>query len=205
MKTFLSQLNWRFATKKFDPEKKVPEEDLKKIMEAVRMAPTSYGLQPFHVFVLSNEELREKLKAVSYGQPQVTDASHLFIFCARNDVDYRIDQMINLLSDGNEEAKKSLSGLENMMRGSIEGKSKEELMLWAARHTFIALGFGLAACAELEIDSCPMEGFDPDAVKNELGLEDNMYPFAYMAVGYRKEGPTSPKFRYPESDLFTIK
>jgi nitroreductase len=203
MKTFLSQLDWRFATKSFDKEKKVSTDDLNKILEAIRKAPTSFGLQTFHVEVISNESLREKMKEVSFGQPQVTDASHLLVFCGRNDVSDRITDMINKISGGDENIKASLAGYEGMMRGSIEGKSEEQLMNWASRQAYLALGFGLAACAELEIDSCPMEGFDPKAVHELLGSPKNIFPFAYMAVGYRKEGPTHLKFRFPEEDLFT--
>jgi nitroreductase len=203
MKTFLSQLDWRFATKSFDADKKVSKEDLDKILEAIRKAPTSFGLQTFHVEVISNKELREKMKEVSFGQPQVTDASHILVFCGRNDVSERITNMIDQMSGGDENIKASLSGYEGMMRGSIEGKSDEQLMNWASRQAYLALGFGLAACAELEIDSCPMEGFDPKAVHELLGSPKNTFPFAYMAVGYRKEGPAHPKFRFSQEDLFT--
>src|SRR3989338_1421908 len=95
-KSFLAQLNWRFATKSFDPEKKVSESDLALILKAIRMAPTSAGLQPFHVFVITDPVLREKIKRSSRGQAQVTDASHLLIFCVRDDVRGRIDEYMNI-------------------------------------------------------------------------------------------------------------
>ncbi len=205
MQTFLSQLDWRFATKSFNTEKKVSPEDLSKILEAIQKAPSSFGLQTFHVEVISNPELREEMKKVSFGQPQVTEASHILVFCGRNDVSERITDIIEKMSGGNEEIKSSLKGYEEMMRGTIAGKSSDDLMKWASRQAYLALGFGLAACAELGIDSCPMEGFDPKALHGVLGLPENIFPFAYLTIGYRKEGPTHPKFRFPKEDLFTIK
>lgn len=204
MKTFITQLNWRFATKIFDKEKKVNQEDLNTILDAIRLAPSSMGLQPFHVFVITDEKLREDLKKLSYRQAQVTDASCLLIFCARNDIDSRIDSMIDLISGNNKEAKEGLSGFKEMLINFTLGKSKEELMDWSARQTYLALGFGLAACAELGIDSTPMEGFDSQAVHKKLNLPENIFPVAYMAVGYRKEEPSRKKFRFPQDELFTV-
>lgn len=205
MKNFLEQLDWRFATKSFDTDKKVSQENMDKILEAIQKSPSSFGLQTFHVEVISNPELRKKMREVSFDQPQVTDSSHIFVFCGRNDVNERITDMIEKMSGGNEEIKKGLEGLENMMRGTMEGKDEKTLMNWASRQAYLALGFGLAACAELEIDACPMEGFDPKALHEVLGLPENIFPFAYMAVGYRKEGPAHPKFRFPKDDLFTVR
>jgi len=204
MKTFTTQLNWRFATKIFDKEKKIKQEDLDIILEAIRLAPSSMGLQPFHVFVISDKKLREDLKKLSFGQSQVTDSAYLLIFCARNDINVRIDKMIDLISDNNEKIKEGLSGFKEMLINFTLGKSKEELMNWSARQTYLALGFGLAACAELGIDSTPMEGFDPEAIHKKLNLPENIFPVAYMAVGYRKEGPIRKKFRFPKDELFTI-
>lgn len=203
MSSFLQNLDWRFATKKFNPEKKVSEVDLEKIVTAIQKAPTSFGLQTFHVEVVSDADLRVRLREVSFDQPQVTDASHLLIFCARNDVSQRITDMIDTMSGGDGEAKKNLEPYEQMMRGAIQGKTSEELMNWASRQTYLALGFGLAACAELQIDSCPMEGFDARAMHEVLGLPNHIVPFAYLAIGYRSEGPAHPKFRFSQEDLFT--
>ncbi len=205
MKNFLEQLDWRFATKSFDTEKKVSQENLDKILEAVQKAPSSFGLQTFHVEVILNPELRKKMREVSFDQPQVTDSSHIFVFCGRNDVDERITSMVENMSGGNMEIKKDLEGFENIRRDTMEGKDGKTLMNWASRQAYLALGFGLAACAELEIDACPMEGFDSKALHEVLGLPEHIFPFAYMAVGYRKEDPTHPKFRFPKNDLFTIR
>jgi len=205
MQSFLSSLDWRFATKKFDPNRQVSEEHIDQIRKAIQQVPTSFGLQPFHVEIIKDLALREKLKVASFNQSQVTDASHIFVFCARNDISQRITDMIELMSSGNEEVKKSLEPYESMMRGTVEGKDSEQRMNWASRQTYLALAFALAACAELHIDSCPMEGFDAAAVHAILELPDHIQPFAYMTVGYRQEDALHPKFRFPQDDLFTTK
>lgn len=200
---FLSQLNWRFATKVFDASRPVSEQHLKQILDAIRQAPTSFGLQPFHVYVLSDLALREKMKASSYNQPQVTDASALLVFCSRNDMSDQIDRYINTASGGDAEAAKNMEGLRKMLTNSLLSRTPEDLMAWAAKQTYIALGFGLAACAELEIDSCPMEGFNAQEIDKILELPPHIHSQAYLAIGYRKEGPRYPHVRFSEDALFT--
>jgi nitroreductase / dihydropteridine reductase len=185
MQTFLSQLDWRFATKQFDPSRKVASEDIEKIMDAIRKAPSSFGIQPYHVYVIADHELKERMRSVSYDQPQVADASHLFVFCARTDIIERINAYGDIASGGDEAAKEAIHGLIAMMHGSLDGRTPEEKLAWASKQAYIALGFALAACAELGIDSCPMEGFDSGAVNLLLGVPDHMKSLAYMAVGYR--------------------
>lgn len=201
--TFLSQLNWRFATKAFDPAKKVSDGDLAKILEAIRLAPTSYGLQPFHVEVIADTELRSALLPVSYRQSQVMDSSFLLVFCARNDIASRIDAYVELASKGDADAKAKLEPMKQMMNGDLSTRTPEKVMEWAGRQTYLALGFGLAAAAELGIDACPMEGFNSTEVNKVLGLPAHMHAFAYMALGYRKDDPAaSTKVRFPETELF---
>ncbi len=151
--SFLSQLNWRYATKKFDTTKKVSDENLEKITEAIRLAPSSFGMQPYHFFIVTNTEKREAIQAVAWNQPQITTASHLIVMCARNDLSVAKDEYFDALSGGNVEARTQLSGFEDMVTGFIPYASPE----WAKKQVYIAQGFALAACAELEIDSCPME------------------------------------------------
>lgn len=207
--SFLSQLDWRFATKKFDTTKKVSDTDLAKIVEAVRKAPTSLGMQTFHVYVVTNPEVRAKLLPVSYGQTQVTDASALLVFCARTDVLSRADQVINTMlgatpeAPASDEAKASVKGYSDLMHGYVDNLTPEQVFAWTARQAYIALGFGLAAAAELQIDSCPMEGFTNQAVDEILGLPPYLKSVVLLPVGYRAEEPTHPKFRFTETDLFT--
>ena len=203
--SFLSQLEWRFATKSFDPEKKVSDEDFEKIKQAMIMAPSSFGIQPYHFIVVTDPELREKIKAASWGQPQVTDASHLIVLCARTDISQRIDETIDAIAEGDEEKKVMMKDYANMMHGALDPRSDADKFAWAARQAYIAFGFGMAACAELNIDSCPMEGLDTAKVDEILELPATVKTLAYMTVGYRKQGPERDKFRFSEDDLFTVK
>lgn len=199
--SFLSQLEWRFATKKFDPSKKLSDEILGKIVEAARMAPTSFGLQPFRVFVVTNPETRKEIAGVAWGQSQVTEASHLLVFAARIDVMNRVDEYIELLSSGDEAMKEKFAGMADTMRQFALGLG-DNAMAWAAKQAYLALGFAMAAAAELEIDSCPMEGFAPAEVDRILGLPEQYRSVALLPIGYRALGPAYPKARFPKEDLF---
>lgn len=203
--TFLDNINWRFATKQFDPDKKLSEEVLNKVIEATRFAPSSFGLQPYHVYVVGDDSFKAKLKEAGYGQPQFIDASHVFVFCARTDVNARIEGMIEGMTHGSEEAKEGMKEYIGMMRGFAEGLSAERAVSWAGKQAYIALGFALAACAELKIDACPMEGFSTEEFDKILEVPANFKSAVVMTVGYRKEGPKYPKFRYSKEDLFTVK
>lgn len=205
--SFLENLNWRYATKKFDATKKVSEENLQKIRDAIRLAPTSFGVQMFSVVEVVDAEVRNKIKEASYNQSQVTDADRLFVFVARNDGEERVENMFSVMSGGNEEVRKNaLAGYEAAVRGAVLTKDKDAILNWSGRQAYIALGFALAAAAELNVDSCPMEGFDNMKVKEILGLSDEFMPLAYLTVGYRDESDEAAhrsKFRFEEKDLIT--
>jgi nitroreductase len=207
--SFLENLNWRYAAKKFDINKKVSEENLQKIRDAIRMTPTSFGAEMFSVVEVTDLDIRNKIKEVAWGQSQITDGDRVFVFCARNDAEARIENMFTTMSGGNEEIRKTvLAEYEAMVRGSILSRSADEIMNWSARQAYIALGFALAAAAELKVDSCPMEGFDPKAVKDILGLGDEFLPVVMLPVGYRDENDEhlkNPKFRFPESEIISKK
>lgn len=204
---FLTNMNWRYATKKFDVSKKVQESDLQKIRDSIRLAPTAFGVQMFKVLEVVNPDVRKLLQASSYGQPQVVDASNFFIFCARADAEAHINNLFIKMSGGDEKIRKeNLGGYEEMVRASVLSRSKEQLFTWSQKNTGIALGFALAACAELKIDACPMDGFDPAAIKQILNLSDDFLPIAYLAVGYRDdndENSKRQKFRLPEIDVIS--
>lgn len=204
MSSFLGNLQWRFATKSFDPERKLSEQDLETILNAIRFAPSSAGMQPYQIVVITNPEIRAKISEVAYSQPQVTQASHLLVFCARNDHPARAERMLELLSEGDEAKRAELKGLEGILTGSYTPfmSDPEKAFAWGARQAYIALGFGLAAAAELRIDACPMEGFDPMGVHKILGLAENIRPLAFLTLGYRAADPARPKFRYPEDEIF---
>ncbi|MBI5754397.1 NAD(P)H-dependent oxidoreductase [Candidatus Peregrinibacteria bacterium] len=201
--SFLNNLDWRNAEKNFDPTKKVSDNDLAKILHAIRMAPSSWGVQPYHIFVIGDQTTKLKLKGKGYNQQQYQDSSHVLVFCGRNDLASRVDKYFEIASNGDPIQRKSMEAYEKMMRGSMESKNPEEGMNWAYRQTYLALGFGLAACAELKIDACPMEGFDPSGFAEILKLPSDIKAVATMSIGYRKELPHSAKIRFPEDDLFT--
>lgn len=199
--SFLSNLSWRYATKKFDTSKKVSSENLEKVLEAICMTPTSFGLQAYHFYVINNPEMLAKIQTASYNQPQVGTASHLIVMCARNDLMQAKDDYFNLMSAGDAEVRASLAGFEQMVAGFLPNTSPE----WAKKQVYIAQGFALAACAELQIDSCPMEGFDPKAVAEILSLPANLDIAVIIPIGYRAaDEVVRPKVRFAKEKLFTV-
>jgi nitroreductase len=204
--SFLSNLSWRYATKKFDTSRKVSDTDLNQILEAIRLTPTSFGLQPYHFYVISNQDIQDKIQAVAWNQAQVGTASHLIVFTARTDLAQNKEEFFSLISGGNPEVRAMLKGYEDMVDGFVAGKPTPESVLpWSAKQAYIAQGFALAALAELQIDSCAMEGFDPVAVGEILGLPESQKAVVMLPIGYRdaSESPR-PKVRFTKESLFTI-
>ena len=185
--SFLSNLNWRYATKKFDTTKQVSDADLAQILEAIQMAPSSFGLQPYHFYVVSNQEVKDQIQAVSWNQPQIGTCSHLIVFAARTDFAENNDEYFTLMSGGNIEARAQMKGFEDMLTGFGTAKTPADYLAWATKQAYIAHGFALAACAELSIDSCAMEGFDPGAVGEILGLTATQKAVVMLPIGYRAE------------------
>jgi len=198
--SFLANLEWRYSAKKFDTTKKVSEKDLDTILEAIRLTPTSFGMQPYHFYVITNQAKKDAIQAAAWNQPQVGTSSHLIIMCARNDLMTVKDEYFDSMSHGNPEAREGLAGFEEMVTGFIPHASPE----WAKKQTYIALGFALAACAELQIDSSPMEGFDPVAVAKILEAPSNYDVAVFLPIGYRAvdEHPR-PKSRFTKEQIFT--
>lgn len=203
-KSFLNNLEWRFATKKFDHSKKVKDSDLKKILKAIKCAPSSWGLQSYHVFVITDKNLKNKIQEASFKQNQTRDCSHLLIFCARSDVYHRIEDYLQLSQKINDFRSEQIESKRQSMVKSMDKKGPSGVLLWAERQVYIALGFALAASAELQIDSCPMEGFEKEKVNQILALPDYLKSEVLLAVGYRQAGPEFKKIRFAESDLFTF-
>ena len=187
MSTLLDNLNWRYATKKFDATKKISSEDLNTLKEAVRLAASSYGLQPYKVVIVENPEIREQLKAAAYGQTQITDSSQLFIFA--NDLNAGPESVaayIKNISETRGVPTEALGGFADMMNGVISNLSQDAKNIWTAKQTYIALGTLLAAAAELKIDATPMEGFNPAAFNEILGFDKlGLNASVIATVGYR--------------------
>lgn len=209
MNNYIENLHWRYATKKFDTEKKVSEEDLEKLLEAIRLSASSYGLQPYEVIVIEDPEVREKLKPAAYGQPQITDASHLLVFAYRTDIDQDyLDEFIENNSKTRDAAKEKFDGLKDMIKNSVLTYSDEKKEVWASRQAYIALGNLLSAAADLKVDACPMEGFNPEEFDELLHLESkNLKSVALTTLGYRRkddELKDAKKVRKSKEDLFKI-
>ena len=203
----IEDLQWRYATKKFNATKKVSKEDLEDIKEAVRLSASSYGLQLYKVLVVEDPEIRKALREASWGQPQVTDASHLFVFCNTHQVkEADIDAYLELKANIQGMDVNTVQGYGDFMKGKLVSLSQEDQKSWTARQTYIALGNLLAACAELRIDSCPMEGFDPAQYDEILGLKEKGLTTAVIAtIGYRSEEDQTqdlPKVRKTSEVLF---
>jgi nitroreductase len=207
MSTLLDNLNWRYATKKFDASKKISSADLNTLKEAVRLAASSYGLQPYKVIIVENPEIREQLKAAAYGQTQITDASQLFIFA--NDLNAgaeSVDAYIKNISETRGVTADALAGFSDMMKGTIANLSQEAKNIWTAKQTYIALGTLLAAAAELKIDATPMEGFNPAAFNEILGFDKlGLNASVIATVGYRHDEDDTQhykKVRKSHEELF---
>lgn len=168
--SFLSRLRWRYATKKFDISRKISQEDLDAILEAIRMTPTAFGLQPYHFYIVEDQTTKEHLRAASKDQEQLTTASHVIIFAVRTDLMQVQEEYLTLISGGDPQKRTLLMRFEDMLRHFIEGKSEMDILAWASRQVYIALGFALAAAAERGIDSCAMEGADFTKIGELLSL-----------------------------------
>jgi nitroreductase len=208
--TIEKALNWRYATKIFIKGKQVPVDVLNSILESGRMAPTCYGLQPFKIIHVVSPEIREQLKEVSYGQSQVTDAGDFFIITRRTDIDNAfVDAYIKDIAETRGMKVEDLAGFAEAMKGDIISRNDEAKATWSGRQAYITLGMMLETAALLEVDTCPMEGFNTLKVDEILNLQnDNLASVAYMAVGYRGEGDvyaTLPKVRVSIEDLIIQK
>lgn len=205
----LKNLQWRYATKKFDTSKKVSANDLEKLKEAIQLSVSSYGLQLYKVLIIENTEIREQLKPVSWNQSQITDASHLFVFCNYTDAsEEAIVAFIKQTAEIRNLDLERLNGYGDFIKEKLSEKTPDEKTSWLKSQTYLALGNLLNACAELKIDACPMEGFESEAYNKILGLDKQGLNAVVIApIGYRhNDDPTigQPKVRKPIKQLFDI-
>lgn len=207
MSTFLEQQNWRYATKKFDATKKISNEDLNTIKEAIRLSSSSYGLQPYKVIIVENPELRAKIQPAAWGQSQIVEASHLIIFANQTQLNEQdIDNYVTNISATRNIPVEALEGYGSFMKSKILTLSEDAKNTWTAKQTYLALGNLLNAAAELKIDVTPMEGFAPEQVNEVLGLEKLGLNTSLIAtLGYRHEADDTQhykKVRKSEQELF---
>lgn len=185
-KTLSDHMSWRYATKKMDPAKVVPSEKVDAIIDAVRMAPTSSGTQPFELFVITNADVRGEIQEAASGQAQITEGSHLLVFAAwDNYTEGRIDEVAQLNKDVRGDSP-MIDGYYGNLKASYVPRDPETNYAHAARQAYIALGFAMLAAAEQEVDSTPMEGFDPAQVDKILGLAElGLRSVVLLPLGYR--------------------
>lgn len=203
----IDQLNWRYATKQFDPSKKISAQDWAALEEALALTPSSFGLQPWTFFVIDDPAVRAKLLLASYGQPQVVDASHLVVFAAKTnyseaDVDAHIRQAAKI----HKVSPEALAGLRQAtVRSVIQGMDETARRNWATNQTYIALGNLVTSAALLGIDAAPMGGFERHRFDDILGLQARgLTASVIAAVGYRRESDkyaTAPKVRFPREEI----
>jgi nitroreductase/dihydropteridine reductase len=185
----IEKLNWRYATKVYDPSREVSEEKLGAILEAVRLAPTSSGLQPFEVIVVKDPAFRSRIREVGFDQPQITEASHLLLFAAWDTyTEARIDAVVEETARQRGGDVGPVRDYYARLKGIYLPRSAEENYQHAARQAYIAFGLGITAAAFEEVDATPMEGFDADKVDEILGLRpQGLRAVTLLALGYRAQ------------------
>ena len=207
MSNFITNANWRYATKKFDTTKKVSKEDLETLKEAIRLSASSFGLQPYRVLIIENPELRAKLQPAAWGQSQIVDASQLIVFAnITNFGETEIDASIANTTETRGLPTDALKGYGDFMKSKIVVLPEDVRNTWASKQTYLALGNLMNAASELRIDVTPMEGFEPTQVNEILGLGKLGLNATLLAtIGYRHEEDATQhyaKVRKSNEELF---
>ena len=200
-------LNWRYATKSFDTSKKLDDVQLATLLNAVQLAPSSYGLQPYQIIVVSNQEVKEVLKGAAYGQQQLAQASHVLVFArTKNYTTAHVDEYAaNIIAIRGVTAEE-IKGYVDTMKGTVESQTQDELAVWNSKQAYLALGILLESAALNGIDACPMEGFDAAKFDEILGLDaKNLASVVIATIGFRSTEDDSQhykKVRKSKEDLF---
>ncbi len=203
----IENMKWRYATKSFNPDKIVSDNDIKLLKEAVRLTPTSYGLQPFKVLIITDKSLKKELLPFTYNQKQVVEASHLFVFTnfTKISAEY-LKHVFQLKAKIQGKPYSEFENYTNRLIDIFEKKSTEEIKEYTAYQTYMALETLLLAAAELKIDTCAIGGFMPEKYNEILDLDkQNLNATVIAAVGYRSAKDKNQfltKFRLPEEELF---
>ncbi len=185
----------RYAVRKFDG-KKLPESKVEELLEIIRLAPSSYNIQPWKILVITDQKLKEKLAPAAWNQPQITSCSHLLVFCANTDIKENIMKIeSDLIKAGAK--KEDIKGYIDLMLGFLNQLPESQRLSWAQKQTYIALGNALNGAKSLGFDSAPMEGFQPSEFSKILNLPNNIVPSVLCAIGNAADEP-KPKFRFSE-------
>ncbi|WCC45810.1 NAD(P)H-dependent oxidoreductase [Tenacibaculum finnmarkense] len=205
----LDKLKWRYAAKAMNG-KKVSEEKVTRILEAARLAPTSSGLQPFEIFVIKNQEIKEQIKPIAWNQSVITDCSHLLVFAAWDTyTEDRINHMFDLTNEIRGFKNEGRENYRQMLLSSYPQKDAEENFNHAAKQAYIAFSQAITAAAYEQVDATPVEGFDPTAVDKILNLrEKGLRSAVLLPIGYRAEDKdwlvNLVKVRKPMDELVTV-
>ncbi|MFT4781278.1 MAG: nitroreductase/dihydropteridine reductase [Psychroserpens sp.] len=199
----IDQLKWRYATKKFDASRILSEEKINIIKQAFNLTATSFGLQTMSLLVIKSKETREALVPHAYNQKQVVDASHLLVICVQDNItDTDIDIHFGNVKDIRETPETILEPFKKNLKLTMEGKTIEERQDWSIKQAYIALGNLMTVCAIEQIDSCPMEGFNPQAFDDVLKLQDkNLKSVLLLPVGFRAEDDKFSSFKKVRKQL----
>jgi len=200
------QLAWRYATKQFDRQKKITDQDFDLLMESLRLSPSAYGLQPWKFVVVSDESVRLQLRKASYNQEQVTDASHFVVLCAKTSLDTAyVDSYIKKMAEVRQKDVATFQSFRTMIVEDIEGRSAKSVQVWNTNQVYLSLGFVLATAAYMGIDACPLEGFKPKTFDRILGLKDmGLTSVVCVALGYRDSQDRTiarKKVRFNKEDI----
>jgi len=206
----LGALNWRYATKAFDPARKISAATWVALEDTLVLAPSSFGLQPWRFLVVRDAGIRAKLQPHSWNQSQVTEASHFVVFTARTEITAGdIAHLIERTAEVRGQPATALAGYRQLMEGSLLNDArKPHLHDWCARQAYIAMGQLMTGAAVLGIDTCPMEGFEPAKYDEILGVRKEGYAcIAAVALGYRSASDkyaALPKVRYPKAEVIKV-
>lgn len=207
--TLVNQLRWRYATKQFDPAKKISAEDWRTLEESLVLTPSSFGLQPWRFIVITDQKTKEKLLPASWGQQQIADASHVVVFAIKKNVGAaEVKTYVERIAQVRGVNTESLSGFRDVLLGFLSQPPEQfDVNFWSTRQVYIALGNFLTSAALLGVDTCPMEGIVPAQYDEILGLAEQGYQSVVVAVaGYRAAGDkyaTLPKVRFAPEEIIT--
>ena len=210
----IDSLNWRYATTKFDTQRIISDSDIDKLKEIVKLAPSSWGMQFYKIIIIKDNELKQKLLPAAYNQNQVADCSHLFVFCSlkkvfEDDINLMIDEFHHLRANEDNYSKEGTDKYASGAKKSILGMEPKKQSEWLKKQCYIALGQLMVGCADMRIDSCPMEGFKSDEVDEILDLQSqNLTSVVLLPSGYRSEDDKyqhKTKVRKPNNLLFEDK
>lgn len=187
MSKLIEDLNWRYATKKFDATKKIASNDIEIIKSVLQLVPTSYGLQPLKYLIIENAEVRANLLAHSFGQEQIIDASHLIVICSFTKVeDQLVDSYVENTALTRQIELEKILGYGQFMKTTLGNLTDDEKCIWTSKQAYIALGSLMNACATLRIDATPMEGFNSNGYNEVLNLSSqNLNATLVVPIGYR--------------------